>query len=571
MTIVPLLAMLASLAAVAPARAAGIQWNVGASCDHSDDIQAAVNAATSGDTIHICTGLYGLTASIHITKDLAFVGDGAAATTLDGAGSVRILDAAGQTISIKGMTLRNGMAATDLGGAVRAANVTVDHSTFSGNVVGGGGGAIGVTNSASVSDSTFAGNSAQGGGAIYVRDAHATVTNSTFSGNAASPGSGGAVLGLNATVDVTNSTFVGNTAPTAGSLSSFFERLTLTNDVIAGTSAGDACFTNTYVVQDHGGNSVTDASCLPDFDPATSTSQIVTSEALALGPLGSHGGPTQTIPLGVGSVAIDAAVDASCPASDQRGVARPKGPHCDAGAYEAPVLTDLSIEPSGPTIAIDAYQQFTATGTFDDASTADVTSSVGWSSDEPDVATIDAGGLAHAIAEGTATIHASLHALDATADLNVSAPPGTLYVALSPEADGGGSCSDPDFNDIQSAVDVATAGATVHVCAGTYDLGSTIEVSRALTLEGDGAASTILDAGGLHRILDAYPATSISGLTFRNGNADTDSGGAIDAAGTLVVADSMFDVNDALDAGGAITAATSTLTVSDSTFTGNAV
>ena len=47
------------------------------------------------------------------------------------------------------MTLRNGFAATDLGGAVRAANVTVDHSTFSGNVSAGGGGAIGVTNSAS--------------------------------------------------------------------------------------------------------------------------------------------------------------------------------------------------------------------------------------------------------------------------------------------------------------------------------------------------------------------------------------------------------------------------------------
>ena len=72
--------------AVAPVRAAGIQWNVGASCDHSNDIQAAVDAATAGDIIHICTGLYGLTASIHITKDLAFTGDGATATTLDGRG-----------------------------------------------------------------------------------------------------------------------------------------------------------------------------------------------------------------------------------------------------------------------------------------------------------------------------------------------------------------------------------------------------------------------------------------------------------------------------------------------------
>ena len=108
-------------------------------------------------------------------------------------------------------------------------------------------------------------------------------------------------------------------------MASVFGRLTLTNDVIAGTSPDGACYTNTYVVQDLGGNSVTDDSCLPDFDPATTSSQIVTAEALALGPLGSNGGSTQTIPLGVSSVAIDAGVDASCPPADQRGVPRPSG------------------------------------------------------------------------------------------------------------------------------------------------------------------------------------------------------------------------------------------------------
>ena len=35
-----------------------------------------------------------------------------------------------------------------------------------------------------------------------------------------------------------------------------------------------------------------------------------------------------------GSPAIDAAADAACPATDQRGVARPQGAHCDVGAFE---------------------------------------------------------------------------------------------------------------------------------------------------------------------------------------------------------------------------------------------
>jgi hypothetical protein len=54
-----------------------------------------------------------------------------------------------------------------------------------------------------------------------------------------------------------------------------------------------------------------------------------------LGPLGDNGGPTRTHALGAGSPAIDAAGDA-CPATDQRGVARPLGARCDIGSYEAP-------------------------------------------------------------------------------------------------------------------------------------------------------------------------------------------------------------------------------------------
>ena len=41
-----------------------------------------------------------------------------------------------------------------------------------------------------------------------------------------------------------------------------------------------------------------------------------------------------------GSTAIDAGDDAACPATDQRGVARPKGAHCDIGAFEAEITPD---------------------------------------------------------------------------------------------------------------------------------------------------------------------------------------------------------------------------------------
>jgi hypothetical protein len=53
-----------------------------------------------------------------------------------------------------------------------------------------------------------------------------------------------------------------------------------------------------------------------------------------LGALGDYGGFTQTIPLLPGSSAMDRGNNATCPATDQRGVPRPQGPACDIGAFE---------------------------------------------------------------------------------------------------------------------------------------------------------------------------------------------------------------------------------------------
>jgi hypothetical protein len=76
-----------------------------------------------------------------------------------------------------------------------------------------------------------------------------------------------------------------------------------------------------------GQNVFTDATCAP-----AATDQVVASALL--GPLSDNGGPTPThVPL-PGSPALDAAGAALCPATDQRRVARPQGPACDAGSVE---------------------------------------------------------------------------------------------------------------------------------------------------------------------------------------------------------------------------------------------
>ena len=59
---------------------------------------------------------------------------------------------------------------------------------------------------------------------------------------------------------------------------------------------------------------------------------------IKVGPLQENGGPTKTIALLQGSLAIDKIPRDACLlesiSTDQRGIIRPQGPACDIGAYE---------------------------------------------------------------------------------------------------------------------------------------------------------------------------------------------------------------------------------------------
>ena len=86
----------------------------------------------------------------------------------------------------------------------------------------------------------------------------------------------------------------------------------------------------------------------------------------------------------------------------------------------AATLVSLSVTPANPSMAAGTTKQFTATGTFSDASTQDITSTVVWSSSTPTVATINAQGLASSIVNGTTTISASFGAVNGSTLLTVS-------------------------------------------------------------------------------------------------------------------------------------------------------
>jgi len=88
-------------------------------------------------------------------------------------------------------------------------------------------------------------------------------------------------------------------------------------------------------------------------------------------------------------------------------------------------LVSLAITPAVSSIPLGMTQQFTATGTFTDGSTQDLTKTVQWSSNPTTVATIsnvfNAAGLASSIGTGSAQIMATSGAISGSTTLSVTA------------------------------------------------------------------------------------------------------------------------------------------------------
>lgn len=201
-----------------------------------------------------------------------------------------------------------------------------------------------------VERATFSGNKADQGGAIYNGSgnqggsANATIVNATFRGNDASIGTsignGGAIynygVGGSSNMRLTNVTFSGNTANGANHFGGAMvnqgagAKPVITNAIFRGNQA--SAMPEFYTTG--GAAPVISASLVQGGCPSGATCTGVQDADPLLGTLADNGGFGQTMLPGSGSPAIDAGDDASCPATDQRGVPRPQGAHCDIGAVE---------------------------------------------------------------------------------------------------------------------------------------------------------------------------------------------------------------------------------------------
>jgi hypothetical protein len=222
------------------------------------------------------------------------------------------------------------------GGGVHMTNggtsvTTITNSTIAGNVggVGGAGGA--------------GGNGGQPGGAGGARG------EAGDGGNGGDGGYGGGLLAGNAaavTLALTHATIAANRAGVGGAgggVGSGDPGIALLPGQRGDPGFGSGAYVNMATVTARnsifGGNT-----CVGEIDDLSGNTSSPGTDCLGLprdprlGPLASNGGPTQTMGLRAGSPAIGL-VNSNCATTDQRGVKRPVGGRCDAGAFEGTLTT----------------------------------------------------------------------------------------------------------------------------------------------------------------------------------------------------------------------------------------
>ena len=321
---------------------------------------------SDGDTVFFATGLNGTitftSGQLVVNKSIFINGPAANVLSVSGNNASRVfMIGAGKTVAISGLTIQNGNANGNSGGAIYNdhSTLTVDSCTLSNNSADNGGAAY---NDGGNGDATLTlkelhpqcepGRRGRGRALQYrnIRRKWATLTliNSTLSGNTAD--SGGAIFNIGigfpgvGTLTVSHSTFSGNSA-TSGNGGGIYNAggfgsalLYICNTILKTGATGGNILNNQGTVTSAGYNLSSDNG--GGF--LTATGDQINTDPM-LGPLQNNGGPTFTHALLQGSPALNAGDPSFNPNTfnpplnfDQRGpgFSRVVNGRLDIGAFE---------------------------------------------------------------------------------------------------------------------------------------------------------------------------------------------------------------------------------------------
>ena len=339
-------------------------------------IRHAISLAAAGDVINVAPATY--VENLTVGLSIRILGSGASTTIVDGGAVGQVVSISHGNVTLSGMTFRNGRSAHGGAGIGNGGILSLSNSIVSGNAVNiscaefclGEGGGIHNSGRLVIDNSTISGNAVNtscprspcllafsgGGGISNTGRGIVTIRNSTISGNRALLAGAIKNVGFGSTVTIINSTVSGNRSPKSAAIYTDEGTMTISNSTIGRNLGGGvivqssaaAKLQNSIVANNSGANCLgvtsmgynlsSDRSCafngpgdLNNIDPM-------------LGLLRDNGGPTKTMALPSGSLAVDAGNPNGCNdgsghllKTDQRGMPRPNAEDtrgCDIGAYE---------------------------------------------------------------------------------------------------------------------------------------------------------------------------------------------------------------------------------------------
>ena len=170
------------------------------------------------------------------------------------------------------------------------------------------------------------------------------------------------------------------------------------------------------------------------------------------------------------------------------------------GTVSQGTLTSIAVTPKTPAIAAGATQPFTATGTYNDGSTQNITSQVAWTSSAGAVAGINSAGVANGLCAGSTTVSAAMSGETNGTTLTVTGK-GTTTTVVSSSANPSSSAQSVQFTAAVTSA-CGTPTGTVQFSVDGSNYGSTVTLSNGTAQMSDALAS------GSHTIVAAYSGSS---------------------------------------------------------------
>ncbi len=199
-------------------------------------------------------------------------------------------------------------------------------------------------------------------------------------------------------------------------------------------------------------------------------------------------------------------------------------------------LVSIAVSPASTSVAVGANKQLTATGTYSDGTTQNLTSSVTWSSSASNVASVSSTGVVSGKSAGSSTIQATSNSVSGSSKLTVTASSTTgiaslVSLSLSP-----------------ASSSIAVNATKRFSATGTYSDGSTKNLTSTVTWSSSATSVATITASGRATGVSAGSATI------------TATSGSISASATLTVTAGSTS-NPATMTSISVTPAASTVTV----------